>query len=128
MKIWNLKFASLDSPDDIFNLIVNGSKTIETRSRNPNDGENDYSNVKPGDVLHFKSLDTGKEIEKTVISNHVYNSIEEMVKNENVEKILPGIGSKENYLKRIEQAKNKWWGEKYKFELEHYGIAAIAFK
>lgn len=127
MKIWNLKFSSLNNPDDIFDLIVSGKKTIETRSRNPNDGENDYSNVKPGDSLYITSNDTGRKIEKTVISNHLYSSVEEMVKNEDIEKVLPGIGSKENYLKKIELAKEKF-GEKYKFELEHYGIVAIEFK
>lgn len=126
-KVWNLKFSSLNTPDGVFNMIVDGSKTVETRSRNPNDGDNDYTNVKPNDVLHFKSVDTGKEIEKIVTSNHIYNSPEEMVANEDVEKILPGIGSKKNYLERIERLKNKW-GKKYKFELEHFGMVAIHFK
>jgi len=127
MKTWNLKFSSLGQPDDVFDLIVSGKKTVETRSRNPNDGEGDYTNIKPGDILHFKSLDTGKELEKTVVSNHIYSSPNEMVVNENVEKILPGIGSKENYLKRIDKLKVKF-GEKYKFELDHYGMVAIEFK
>lgn len=127
MKIWNLKFASLNTPDDIFDLIVSGKKTIETRSRNPTEGERDYTNVKPGDILQIKSLDTGREITKTVIFNHVYDSVEEMVANEDVENVLPGIGSKKNYLDRIEQVKNKW-GDKYKFELENYGMVAIGFK
>lgn len=127
MKFWNLKFSSVNKPDDIFNFLVSGEKTIETRSRNPEDGENDYTNVKPGDILHFRSLDTGKEIDKTVVFNHVYDSVEDMVKNEDVEKIRPGIGSKENMLKQYEEVKNKW-GEKYKYELEHYGIVAIGFK
>ncbi|HKC04776.1 MAG TPA: hypothetical protein VKC54_02810 [Patescibacteria group bacterium] len=127
MKVWNLKFSSLNKTDDIFDFLVSGEKTVETRSRNPNDGESDYANVKPGDVLHFKSLDTGKEIEKIVVSNHVYNSVEDLVENENVEKILPGIGSKENYLKQFEEVKNKF-GEKYKYEVENYGMVAISFK
>ncbi len=127
MKTWFLKFASKEKPDDIFNHLLSGQKTIETRSRNPNDGENDYTNVKPGDTLHFKSLDTGKEIEKEVVFNHVYNTVEDMVKNEDVEKILPGIGTKENMLANYEILKNKW-GEKYKYELETYGIVAMGFK
>lgn len=75
-------------------------------------------------MLRFKSLDTGKEIEKTVIFNHSYQSVEDMVKYEDVENILPGIGSKENYLKRFELVKNRF-GEKYKYEVEHYGMVAI---
>lgn len=127
MTTWNLKFASLNTPDDIFDLIVSGKKTIETRSRNPTEGERDYTNVKPEDILNFVSLDTGRELTKTVVTNHVYDSVEELVKNEDVESILPGVGSKENYIDLLEKAKNKW-GEKYKYELEHYGIVAIAFK
>lgn len=127
MTTWNLKFASLNAPDDIFDLIVNGKKTVETRSRNPSEGEHDYINVKPGDTLNIKSLDTGRELTKTVVLNNVYNSAEEMVAIEDCEKIYPGIGSKENLLQIYNQAKNKW-GEKYKFELEHYGIVAISFK
>lgn len=127
MKTWYLKFASNERPDDIFDLIVSGQKTIETRSRNPNDGDNDYTNVKPGDILHFKSLDSGREIYKTVVFNHVYNTIYEMVENEDVEKILPGVGSKENMLKIYETVKEKW-GKKYKYELENFGIVAIGFK
>lgn len=127
MKTWTLKFASLNKPDDIFDLIVSGKKIVETRSRNPNDGERDYTNIKPGDILHFISLDTGRTLDKQVISNHVYDSVTEMLKNEDVELILPGISTRENYLDQLEIAKYKW-GQKYSFELEHYGIVAIAFK
>ena len=127
MKVWNLKFASKNKPDDIFNSIISGEKTIETRSRNPNDGENDYTNIKPGDILRFKSLSSGRKIERTVVFSHVYDSVENMVANEDVEKILPGVGSKENMLKNYEEFKNKW-GKKYEYELEHYGIVAIGFK
>ena len=126
-KTWNLKFSSKDKPDDIFDLIVSGNKTIETRSRNPNNEVEDYTNVKTGDILKITSNDTGKEITKIVEFNHVYNSVEEMVANEDVEKILPGIKTKENLLQVYEAVKNKW-GEKYKFELENYGIVAIGFK
>lgn len=126
-KTWNLKFSSLKLPDDIFNLLLSGKKTVETRSRNPKDAENDYTNVKPGDTLHFKSTDTGKVIEKTVVFNHVYDTLEKMVEKEDIEKILPGIGSKESMLNQYEVAKQKW-GKKYKFELENYGVVAIGFK
>ena len=127
MKIWNLKFASNKKPDDIFNYIIDGTKTVETRSRNPGEGENDYSNVKVGDILQIKSLDSGREIQKTVIFNHVYNSVEDLVNNENVTKILPTIKNNNEFLAVIEEVKNKW-GEKYKFELENYGMVAIGFK
>ncbi len=127
MKIWNLKFSAYKKTDDIFNFIINGTKTIETRTRNPNDGENDYFNVKVGDTLKIKSMDTGKEVQKIVTFNHVYDTVEELIKNEDVTKILPSINDNDEYLKVIEEVKEKW-GEKYKFELEHYGIVAIGFK
>lgn len=126
-KTWNLKFSSLKSPDDVLKLIESGKKTIETRSRNPNDGVDDYSNIKSGDILHFVSTDTDKMIERKVVFNHVYNSIDEMLDIEDVEKILPGVGSKENMKSQFELAKQKW-GEKYKYELENYGIVAIGFE
>ena len=127
MKTWFLKFASKETPDDIFNLIVSGQKTIETRSRNPTEGENDYSNIKVGDKLLIKSLDSGRELSKEVVSIHIYDTVSEMIQNEDVEKILPGVGSKDKMIENFEVVKNKW-GEKYKFELEHYGIVAINFK
>ncbi len=127
MKIWNLKFASYKTIDDIFNMILSGEKTIETRSRNPNDRGDDYAKVKEGDILKIVSLDTGKEIQKTVIFNHVYSSVEDLVNNEDVTKILPSIKDNEEYLTVIEDVKNKW-GEKYKYELENYGMVAIGFK
>lgn len=127
MKIWNLKFASNKTPDDIFNFVLDGTKTIETCSRNPNDGENDYSNVKAGDILHIKSLDSGKEIDKVVTFNHIYNSIEELAEHEDVTKILPSIKNNNDFLEVIEEVKSKW-GAKYKFELENYGMVAIGFK
>ena len=127
MKTWKLKFASYKEKDDIFNMILNGKKTIETRSRKPNDGENDYSNIEVGDKLEITSLDSGKKVEKIVTFNHAYNSVEKLVQHEDVTKILPNISNNDEYLKIIEEVKNKW-GEKYKFELESYGMVAIGFK
>lgn len=127
MKTWYLRFASYKKPDDIFNLIVDGTKTIETRSRNPDAGTKDYSNVQIGDKLLIKSVVSGRKIEKVVIFVHVYDSVEEMVKNENVESILPGVGSNENYLQVIDEVKKKW-GKKYKHDLETYGMVAMGFR
>jgi ASC-1-like (ASCH) protein len=127
MKVWKLKFTSYRSKDDIFDMIVNGTKTIETRSRNPNDGDKDYSNIKVGDILEIKSTDSGRIIKKTVSFNHLYSSAEELAETEDVKKILPMITKKEQYLKVIDEVKEKW-GEKYKFEVENYGMVAIGFK
>ena len=127
MKTWHLKFASYKKPDDIFNLIVNGKKTIETRSRNPEDCDNDYSNIQIGYKLQFRSIASGRTIEKEVIFVHSYKSVEEMAEKEYYENVFPGISSKENLINFYEVAKKKW-GKKYKHELENYGIVAIGFK
>ena len=127
VKTWRLRFASLKTPDDIFNLIVDGSKSIETRPRNPEDGKRDYPNVQVGDKLLFCSVASGREILKEVTFVHPYKSVGEMLENEDYEKIFPGISSKENLSDFYEVAKKKW-GKKYKYELEHYGIVAIGFK
>ena len=127
MKTWRLRFASLHSPDDIFNLIVSGKKTIETRSRNPDNDKRDYTNVQVGDKLLFCSVSSGREILKEVTFVHPYNSVKEMIEAEDVKKILPGIGSKQNMLDQYEEAKKKW-GKKYKHDLETYGVVAMGFK
>lgn len=127
MKTWRLRFASYKTPDDIFNLIVSGQKTIETRSVNPEKGARNYANVQVGDKLLFRSVVSGRELTKEVTFVHLYKSPNEMVKKEDVENIFPRIGTNENYLKVIEEVKKKW-GKKYKYELETYGIVAIGFK
>lgn len=127
MKTWRLRFASYKTKDDIFNTIVDGSKTIETRPRKAPGSNKNYEDIIPGDKLLFCSVASGRELTKEVISIHVYDTVSNMIANEDVEKILPGVGSKENMIDNFEIFKNRW-GEKYKFELEHYGIVAIAFK
>lgn len=127
MKTWRLRFASANSPDDIFNLIVDGSKTIETRPRNPEGGKRDYSEVQVGDKLLICSVASGREILKEVTFVHLYESVEKMLEKEAYEKIFPGIGSKERLLEFYEIAKKKW-GKKYKHDLETYGIVAMGFK
>ena len=126
MARWILKFASYKTPDDIFDLVETGEKTVETRPRNP-ESLRDYSNIKTGDFLVLKSLDTGKKIEKIVSFVHLYNSVSEMIETEDEEKIFPGIGSKENLLNFYGEVKKKW-GRSYAQKLEKYGIVAIGIK
>lgn len=123
MSRWLLRFASYKEKDDIFKFVESGEKTIETRPYNPLKKRN-YSKVKPGDTLIFHSLDSGRKIEKTATFTHVYKSVEDMVENEPVEKILPGIKTPKNLLKVYEEVKKKW-GKDYARILEKYGIVAI---
>lgn len=126
MKRWVLKFASYKSPNDIFDKVRSGQKTIETRPRNPNSTK-DYSNIQPGDMLVLVSLDTKEQIEKVVTFVHTYDSVEAMARNEDVQKILPGIDTPESLLAMYENVKKKW-GHDYARKLEQYGIVAIGFK
>ena len=123
MKTWNLKFASYKSPDDIFNLIEDGTKTIETRPLDIN-SEGHYEHINVGDKLVLTSLDSGRVIKRTVKFVHTYKSISEMVNNEDPNAIFPGVETSEALLKIYEEVKFKW-GSDYKYRVEHYGIAAI---
>jgi ASC-1-like (ASCH) protein len=125
MKTWILPFASYKEKDDIFNEIISGRKTIETRPINPASSKN-YATVQVGDMLVFESNDSHRIIEKTVVFVHPYKSVYEMVAAENEESILPGIGSKGKLLERYEIFK-KLWGNTYKEKLETHGIVAIGF-
>ena len=125
METWKLEFSSIKSKDDILNKIISGEKTIETRPRI--EYGVDLSQAKPGDEIVFKSLDTDKIVKKEITSVRVYKNIEEMVKNEDVEKISPGIGNKENLLARYEELKEKWKDRGYA-ELIKSGMVAIHFK
>lgn len=125
MKTWFLKFASNKTPDDIFNFVVSGQKTIETRPVNPKDHPN-YTEVQVGDKLLFHSLDSSREIEKTVTFVHIYKSVQDMVSSEPIEKILPSIKTPQELLDIYEQVKQKW-GAEYAKNLETHGIVAIGF-
>lgn len=126
MAKWFLKFASYKNPNDIFEAVKSGEKTIETRPRNKKSSK-DYSNIKPGDTLIMCSNDTGEEIEKKVTFVRLYDSIEKMARNESVGKILPGLKTPEQLVDTFEELKEKW-GRRYAEKLDKYGIVAIGFE
>lgn len=126
MAKWFLKFASYKKPNDVFDMVKSGSKTIETRPRNK-ESSRDYSRIKPGDTLIMQSNDTGERIEKTVTFVHLYDSIEGLAENEPVKKVLPGVSSS-NELIEVFQELKKRWGRRYGEKLEKFGIVAIGFK
>lgn len=71
MKSWVLRFASYKEPDDIFNTIIGGAKTIETR---PN-----TKDFKVGDKLILVSIVSKRKIEKEITFVHKYKSPKEML-------------------------------------------------
>src|SRR3989344_9514162 len=120
MSKWFLKFASYKEKNDIFKLVISGAKTIETRPFDPRKKRN-YSQVKPGDILQFYSLDSKEKIDKVATFTHVYRSVREMTENEPIETIFPGIKTAEALMNVYDEVKKKW-GKDYAYVLEKYGI------
>jgi ASC-1-like (ASCH) protein len=117
-----LKFASWKNPDDIFKAVKTGDKTIETRPATAK-----YRAIQKGDELTLLSLESGEEITKMANWVHYYQTIEEMAKSEEVDKIVPGIKTAEDLIEVFEDFKRKW-GEEYTNKLKQYGIVAIGLK
>lgn len=126
MSKWYLKFASYKTPNDIFEAVKSGKKTIETRPRNKK-SKRDYSKIKPGDILIMQSNETGERIEKKVVFVHIYNSVKELAESEPTEKIFPGIKTPKELVGVFEDFK-KIWGKRYAGKLESYGVVAIGIK
>jgi ASC-1-like (ASCH) protein len=110
MKTWTLKIRAVDKR--VFDQIVSGTKTIETRA-----ATKDF-NV--GDRVIFKC---GKDIsEKTIASVRKYVDFEEYLKKEDLTKVFgPGITADE--ARRIHYS-----FPGYKEKLEKYGIVAFELK
>lgn len=117
-----LKFASWKNPNDIFQAVKNGDKTIETRPATAK-----YRAIQKGDELILLSLETGEKITKMVGWIHYYQTVEEMAKKEEVDQIVPGVKTAEELVEVFEAFKSKW-GEEYASKLKQYGIVAIGLK
>lgn len=126
MASWFFNFASYKKPNDIFNAIKSGKKTIETRPYNPKKEKN-YSKIKEGDTLIFKSRVTGEKLQKVATFVHLYKSVKDMTQNEDATTILPGVNNPNELIEIYEQLKKKW-GSSYARNLEANGIVAIGFK
>ncbi len=123
MKKWYLKCASFETPHDIFTAIKTGTKTIDTRPRNPESSKNPEL-IQEGDVIVITSIETGESIEKTVTFVHTYKTLEALAQSEDPNLIFPGTSSRSELLLKFQKAKAKW-GSAYKKKLENYGIVAI---
>lgn len=117
-----LKFASWKNPNDIFQAVKAGDKTIETRPATEK-----YRAIKKGDKLSLLSLESGEEITKIVDWIRHYQTIEEMAKKEEVGKIVPGVKTAEELVEVFKEFKRKW-GKEYASKLKQYGVVAIGLK
>jgi ASC-1-like (ASCH) protein len=105
-----LKFREVNR--DIFNMLVDGSKSIETRAATPK-----YRNLKDGDYIIAKCGDDTckKRIKK---ATH-FDSIDQMLEVYDLKHISPSVRSKEEAIK-------VWHSfPSYKEKLSRYGIMAF---
>ena len=80
--------------DDIYHLMLVGSKDIEVRLLNEKSEK-----ILVGDFITFNNLDEkGKYIKTKVIRKTVYKYVEELLLDNDIERILPG-SSKEDLVK-----------------------------
>ena len=80
--------------DDIYHLILAGKKNIEVRLLNEKSEK-----ILEGDFITFNNLDEkGKYIRTRVIRKTIYNNVEELLLDNDIERILPG-SSKEDLVK-----------------------------
>ena len=80
--------------------ISNGSKKVEGRVPDPSKPEKDYSKLTCEDILlffpvgdDFKRLTEHSEARFTVAYNRKYTSVSQMLENESLARVLPGINT-----------------------------------
>ena len=70
---------------EIFNLIKLSQKTIELRIL-----KEKSKNIKAGDYINFNNLDTNEKVKVRVVKSAIYDNIDYLLANNDIEKILPG--------------------------------------
>ena len=120
MKEWHLNTVL-----EVYYDLVERRKTIETRAPDLEDKEKDYGNVSEGDLLIFHPVNAfylrigNESIEFTAGNVRKYNSVEQMLENEDLQKILPQATSLEEVIKIY----NSFPGIRER--IKKYGIVAI---
>ena len=101
-----------------FSLIKLGIKKCEGRLK-----KGDFADIKKGDYIIFKNNDFGfiRSYRVKIISIINYNTFKEYLKNESLEKCLPGIDT-------LEQGINIYYKYYTKEDEEQYKIVAIRLK
>ena len=85
MRTWVLRIRAADRP--IFDALVDGRKTIETRAGSP--GARSYTRVQPGDTLLF--LCGPARLRRTVARVAIYPSPAALAVHEDVRRVMPWL-------------------------------------
>lgn len=76
-------------------MLKSGKKTVETRALNPDEPERYFGNVKVGDQIELKSVDTGECIIKRVKRVSIYYDFDQYLECEDFTKIFGAPTTKE---------------------------------
>jgi len=97
-----------------FESIKSGEKTIEGRLN-----KNKYHNLKINDEIKFKSNKTSETIICKITHTNKYKNFQEMLINEGIDKMLPGINNLNDAIKIYKSIPG------YKENIKKYGAFAI---
>lgn len=109
-----LKVADFKEPNDIFDLICSGEKSIDTRPYSTK-----FDGLRAGDEIIFKHVKTGEAITKQVKRVSRYKSLDELIKNKDISKIISGAKTKEDLLRVYKKFRG------FVEKMEERGIVAI---
>lgn len=118
MSTIRLNFRELDT----FNQIKSGAKTVETRALNPDEPERYFGNIKKGDKLELKSVDTGEVLVRLVKDARSYEKFQDYLNTEDFKKIFCRA------ITKAEVRDIHFSFPGYKERLEKYGIVAFELK
>lgn len=99
-----------------FTFLKNGQKTIEGRLQ-----KGKYSLIKPGDYITVYNKDETDHVETIVVDVRKYRSIAEMLKTEQLKKMLPDV-------KTVDEGMQRYRDIYTKEDEEKYGAVAIEIK
>lgn len=115
LKMRNWKLDLYNSP---FLGIKATLKTVEGRAWTK---KIDYRQMRKGDKLTFRNLDTGEELTVMIDEVNWYPSVKEMLENEGLESLLPGVKSIEEGIELYHSFPG------YEERIKEGGIFAIRF-
>ena len=100
-----------------FDAIKSGLKTVEGRLNSPK-----FQDLKPGMHISFSCINTNEIIVYTVEAIHVYANFADMLHNEGIDLMLPGITSIDEGVALYENFPG------YRDDVKKFGALAIKFK